>query len=83
MILLDTHVCAWWVHGDVNLPRRFTAEIDLHESEGIGVSVISCWEVVKLVEYGRLSLPCPIQEWMDAALAYPGVELINLSPPLQ
>jgi len=80
MILLDTHAWVWWVHGDLSLPPELADLIDQHESDGIGVSAISCWEVAKLVEYGRLSLPYPIHEWMDEALAYPGVELIGLSP---
>jgi len=80
MILLDTHIWVWWVHGDASLPLTFAAEVDRHKLDGIGVSAISCWEIAKLVELGRLSLPCPIEEWMDEALAYPGVELIELSP---
>ena len=27
----------------------------------------------------RLSLPCPLDEWLDQALQYPGVQLIPLS----
>ena len=36
--------------------------------------------VAKLVERGRLTLPCPVFEWLQQALAYPGVRLIELSP---
>jgi len=44
------------------------------------VSAISCWEVAKLVEYNRLTLPCPVDDWMTQALAYPGVRLLDLTP---
>lgn len=44
------------------------------------MSIISCWEVAKLVEVGRLALPCPVSEWLNKALAYPGVRLVPLSP---
>lgn len=44
------------------------------------MSAISCWEVAKLVEYGRLTLSCPIAEWFDQALAYPGIQLLPLTP---
>ena len=44
------------------------------------MSAISCWEVAKLVEYGRLTLPCPVSDWLRQALAYPGVRLVELSP---
>src|SRR5207249_536550 len=47
---------------------------------GWGVSIISCWEVAKLVEFGRLALPTTLDEWMDQALAYPGIRLLNLTP---
>ena len=44
------------------------------------MSAISCWEVAKLVECGRLILPCSVFDWLQQALAYPGVRLIELSP---
>lgn len=48
--------------------------------QGFGISVISCWEVAKLVEYRRLVLPYPLVEWFDQALAYPGMRLLPLTP---
>ena len=51
-----------------------------NEEQGLGISAISCWEVAKLVEYNRLKLPCPISDWFAQALAYPGVQLLNLTP---
>jgi PIN domain nuclease of toxin-antitoxin system len=56
--------------------------LDTHADEGIGVSIISCWEVAKLVENGRLGLPQDVAEWLDVALAYPGVRLIELTPSI-
>ena len=80
MIVLDTHVWIWWVHGDATLAPAFRAQIDAAQQTGIGVSAISCWEVAKLVERQRLSLPCPVLEWIEQALSYPGMRLIELSP---
>ena len=54
--------------------------LDAGADDGIGVSVISCWEAAKLVEYGRLTLPQDIAEWVGVALDYPGVRLIELTP---
>lgn len=82
MILLDTHVWVWWVHGDERLGGRALSVLGEHESTGLGVSVISCWEVAKLVEVGRLGLPMAVDEWLDRALAYPGVMLLDLSVPI-
>lgn len=44
--------------------------------------MISCWEIAKLVEYERLTLPLPILEWFDSALSYPGVHLLDLTPEI-
>lgn len=80
MIVLDTHIWIWWVHGDPRLTQAQTSVISAAEATGIGVSAISCWEVAKLVEYKRLVLPSPTREWLDQALSYPGVRLLSLSP---
>jgi len=77
LIVLDTHTWVWWVHGDARLHKRHREHIQAHESQGLGVSIISCWEVAKLVEYGRLQLPLPVEEWLNQALAYPGVTLLD------
>ena len=82
MILLDTHIWIWWVHGDERLDVRLTNHLAQAESRGLGVSGISCWEVAKLVEYGRLELPCPVPEWFELALNYPGVRLLELTPEI-
>ncbi len=80
MIVLDTHVWVWWVHDDAQLPENYRVYIQAHEADGLGVSIISCWEVAKLVEYQRLKLPIPVEEWLDQALAYPGIQLLDLTP---
>jgi PIN domain nuclease of toxin-antitoxin system len=79
VILLDTHAWVWWVHGDARLSEEQRKMLDARIIEGIGVSIISCWEVAKLVEYGRLRLPQDVAEWLEVALAYPGVRLLDLS----
>jgi PIN domain nuclease of toxin-antitoxin system len=82
VILLDTHAWVWWVHGDARLSEEQRKMLDARTVEGIGVSIISCWEVAKLVEYGRLKLPQDVAEWLEVALAYPGVRLLDLSPAI-
>ena len=82
MIVLDTHIWVWWVQGDPQLPSACQAYIQANEAQGLGVSAISCWEVAKLVELGRLVLPCPVGQWMQQALGYPNVQLLPLSPEI-
>ncbi len=79
MIVLDTHIWVWWVHADAQLSNDHHAYLQTHEAQGLGVSIISCWEVAKLVEYNRLKLPNPVADWLDQALAYPGVRLLDLT----
>ena len=80
MIVLDTHTWVWWVHADPNLPAAHQAYIQSQQAHGLGVCAISCWEVAKLVERGRLTLPLPVDQWLTQALAYPGIVLLPLSP---
>jgi PIN domain nuclease of toxin-antitoxin system len=80
MILLDTHIWVWWVDDNQQLADRQRHLIQDNVRSGLEVSAISCWEVAKLVQYGRLEVACPLEEWMEQALAYPGVQLIELTP---
>lgn len=80
MILLDTHVWIWWVHGESRLSRSSMNLLKQNEETGLGVSIISCWEVAKLVENNRLTLPSPVEEWIEKALQYPGIRLLPLTP---
>ena len=78
MILLDTHVWIWWVQGDARLSNSDLATLDRKAVEGVGICAISCWEVAMLHECGRIAFSCLLDEWLDCALAYPGVELLPL-----
>lgn len=80
MIVLDTHIWVWWIHGDSRLSSDYVRWIQAHEETGLGISVISCWEVAKLVERGRLVLPVSTADWFDRALSYPGMTLLELTP---
>src|SRR5947209_16607242 len=80
MIVLDTHIWVWWIHDDARLTTTQRKWLTENEAHGLGVSVISCWEVAKLVEYKRLILPCSVADWFDQALAYPGLLLLDLTP---
>lgn len=82
MIVLDTHIWVWWVDGNQRLTKANEQWIQQHQSQGLGVSIISCWEVAKLVENNKLVLSCSVSEWLNGALAYPGVQLLDLTLPI-
>jgi len=80
VILLDTHIWIWWVNGSSQLTAAQRQHLETNEASGLAVSVISCWEVAKLVERNRLELNRPLSEWIQQALAYPGIRLLYLTP---
>ncbi|ACB53574.1 unknown [Crocosphaera subtropica ATCC 51142] len=82
MIILDTHIWIWWVDNNSRLTQRQRKLINTYQSDRLGISIISCWEVAKLVENNRLVLSCSVDEWLNGAIAYPGVQLLNLSDPI-
>ena len=79
MIVLDTHVWVWWVQGDERLSEAATKALDAQAGSGIGVSAISCWEVAMLHARRRIVLPCTLDDWLDQALRYPGIQLLDLT----
>jgi PIN domain nuclease of toxin-antitoxin system len=80
LIVIDTHVWVWWIDGNPKLPANFQAYLQAHEAEGLGVSIISVWEVAKLVEKKRLTLQVPVEDWLNSALVFPGIRLLDLTP---
>ncbi|CAK0756540.1 PIN domain nuclease, a component of toxin-antitoxin system (PIN domain) [Gammaproteobacteria bacterium] len=82
MIILDTHIWIWWIHNDAQLTNKQRKLIQDNEDKGLGVSAISCWEIAKLIELKRLTFHCPINEWMETSLNYPGIKLLELTPQI-
>lgn len=82
MILLDTHIWIWWVQGDKRLPHSRIQWLTEKTEAGIGISLISCWEVAKSVENRNLQLPCSTDQWFEHALSYPGIQLLELTVPI-
>ena len=80
MIVVDTHVWIWWILDTERLSDAQRRVMEDNEDDSIGVSAISCWEIAKLCEYRRLELPVELTEWFAAALSYPGVSLLGITP---
>ena len=80
MILLDTHIWIWWVSQPGKLLAKHREVLERGQDRVFGVSIISCWEVAKLVQYGRLKLDRAVGLWIEDGLAEPGMELLHLSP---
>ena len=81
MILIDTHIWIWWASNSEQLSTR-SRSILTRPGERFFLSAISCWEVAKLVEYHRLSLDRPVQEWIWAAMSFGNLEMLPLTPEI-
>ena len=67
MIVLDTHIWFWMVTQDwKRFPAAWRNEIEL--ADQVGISPISCYEIVLAEERGRLELPCAAEDWFRDAL---------------
>ena len=80
LTLLDTHAWVWWVTGDQRLSRSAKRVVDrASRRNALALSFISIWEVAKKVEKGQLVLDRSVSEWLDAATARPGLQLVELT----
>src|SRR5882724_3201720 len=83
-LLIDTHCLVWM---QFNLLPEFSREgrsaIEAAGNRGnLLLSIISIWEIGLLVAKGRLTLFQPCGEWIQAALATPGLSLAPMSPEI-
>lgn len=79
-ILLDTHVWLWYAEGIAD--RMGPAALDPIEQarrhHQLHVSAISIWEIGVLCAKGRISLSVPVRDWIQKAIAAPGLRLNTL-----
>ena len=81
--VLDTHAWVWWATEDRRLSRAAVRVIERAVSGGgLSISAISIWEVAKKVEKQELALDRPLRDWIERALALPGLGLAELTPAI-
>lgn len=79
-LLLDTHVLIWLVEGDPTLSAATRSAIEEARAQfGLVVSCLSVFEVCRLSMTPRLRLSKPVEDWFDAILASPQVQIVGLS----
>ena len=78
--LLDTHAWVWWVNEDRRLSRKAQAAIERsRRQDALWLSLISVWELAKKVEKGQIVLDRPLDDWLDSAMATPGLHGAELT----
>jgi PIN domain nuclease of toxin-antitoxin system len=80
VIVLDTHAWIWWATRDRRLSARARRAIEADPVRG--VSPLSCYEVVRLAERGRIAFDRAVADWIGDALRRPGVIVLDLTPPI-
>lgn len=83
-LLLDTHYWIWLQFGvRDHLTQPVLKAIDQAAASGsLRLSVMSVWEVGMLESKGRIELYAPCEEWVQKALAMPGLSLAPLTPEI-
>lgn len=78
VIVLDTHIWFWFINQEF---ERFPADWReaIETAEGVGVSVISCYEIALAQQRGRLELPCAANQWFQEALKPADITLFPLT----
>ncbi len=65
MILLDTHIWIWWVHGDARLDGRLAKRLEHEESRGLGISSFRVGRWPSWLSMGVLSCLTPFQNGLS------------------
>lgn len=82
-VLLDTHIWLWWLTADSPLPVRQRQVLDgLAARGGLGLAAISLWEAQMLHARGRLTLPMPFVDWLEAAADARMITTLPLDVPV-
>lgn len=80
VIVLDTHAWLWSSFDSSQLSSAARAAIA--DTEMIGISAISLWEVALLEARGRIEFPCPLLTWFADAFSVPHIQLLPLTPEI-
>lgn len=79
-VLLDTCTWIWWCASPEKLsaPAREAIERAIPE-KAVLLSMISVWEVAKLVEKRKIAFSIPCRQWIELALRRDGLEICPLT----
>lgn len=79
VIVLDSHIWFWWINLE---HERFSPECRarIEQSERVGVSPVSCYELALAHRRKRLQLPCEPVDWLAEALEPANIELLQVTP---
>ena len=79
-VLLDTHVWIWINSSPEKISSNASKILFNKKNDNIFISIISCWEVSKLHENRKIGFNKPLYEWINRALEYPDLCVLELTP---
>jgi PIN domain nuclease of toxin-antitoxin system len=75
-VLLDTQAFLWWTADDARLSRRASEAI---AQSACVVSVASCWEIGIKASLGKLTVPRPLDRFLQEQLEVNGFTLLPIA----
>lgn len=80
-ILIDTHVLLWWCHDVPRLSPESRALLETTEQRGnaVGLSIISLWEISKLVSKKKYEISRSLDDWFEELEHHPSLKVLPLS----
>jgi PIN domain nuclease of toxin-antitoxin system len=75
-VLIDTHVFLWGLQNEQKLSRRVQTLLPVAD---LWISVSSLWEIITLVQVGKLALPTPVGDYLSAKLKANGVLILHIT----
>src|SRR3972149_3810338 len=79
-LLLDTHVWIWLsIEENRAVSKKAAAAV---KNSQPWISAISCWELAKLVERGRIRLAIPTISWVRRSLNENDIRVADLTPEI-
>src|SRR6266567_611939 len=63
-LLLDTHIFLWYITNDHRLSPKVAGTVT-DAANDVYLSVVSVWEILVKYQLGRLSLPSPVDQYLQ------------------
>ncbi|MBI2336959.1 MAG: type II toxin-antitoxin system VapC family toxin [Deltaproteobacteria bacterium] len=80
-ILLDTHILLWWYLDSPKISTEYLRILEQKEAQEqpIGLSIISLWEISKLVSLGKFKINFSLDQWFFDLEEDPLLQIYPLS----
>lgn len=75
--VLDTHIWIWWINQDKHLNSALVKQIA--SADNVAISSASIYELLWLVNRGRLNLTLEVTAWLKAATQEANVDVLPIT----